>query len=330
MLNPRHILPFLIFISCTAPFPECLFPEREEGARLFITLENPETRSLNGSAAESWEKKINTAYIYVFQTGTGQLLHLHTLSSSSINALNNGTNNTVSFTIPITGSQSCNVYMVANTSPSASVSTESNFLTSIEQDIASYNGKYSDVTTKALRSQGFTMTASSPGVTLTNGNNTSISLSLKRIVAKIGIEINLSAVISLGTSVVTDVTISQSAPVSNLFPLPTSNTTGNAINLTQTAQPHTFNTGIYNAFFYIYENDARSASANRVKLTFKVVNTSVLNIQTTYTYNTALNGDGNGKFTRNKGYFITAKVNKLINILSLSPSQACEIHTSHK
>ena len=248
MLNPRHILPFLIFISCTAPFPEKDIPEREEGARLFITLENPETRSLNGSAAESWEKKINTAYIYVFQTGTGQLLHLHTLSSSSINALNNGTNNTVSFTIPITGSQSCNVYMVANTSPSASVSTESNVLTSIEQDIASYNGKYSDVTTKALRSQGFTMTASSPGVTLTNGNNTSVSLSLKRIVAKIGIEINLTAVISLGTSVVTDVTISQSAPVSNLFPLPTSNTTGNAINLTQTAQPHTSNTGIYNAF----------------------------------------------------------------------------------
>ena len=62
---------------------------------------------------------------------------------------------------------------------------------------------------KALRSQGFTMTASSPGVTLTNGNNTSVSLSLKRIVAKIGIEINLTAVISLGTSVVTDVTISQ-------------------------------------------------------------------------------------------------------------------------
>ena len=57
MLNPRHILPFLIFISCTAPFPEKDIPEREEGARLFITLENPETRSLNGSAAESWEKK---------------------------------------------------------------------------------------------------------------------------------------------------------------------------------------------------------------------------------------------------------------------------------
>ena len=170
------------------------------------------------------------------------------------------------------------------------------------------------------------MTASSTGVTLTNGNNTSINLTLKRIVAKIGIEINLTAVISLGTSVVTDVTISQSAPVSNLFLLATGNTTGSPISLTQTAQQNTSNTGIYNAFFYIYENDARNANVNRVKLTFKVVNTTVLNIQTTYTYNTALNGNGNGKFTRNKGYFITAKVNKLINILSSSPSKVCEIH----
>ncbi|NCE72283.1 hypothetical protein [Odoribacter sp. Z80] len=326
MLNFRHILPFLLFTSCTAPFSEKEIPEREEGAHFYITVENPETKSLNGTIAESWEKKINTAYIYIFQAATGQLLYLHTLNSSNINALNSGTNNTVSFIVPINGSQNCNVYMVANTLPSGSTSTESSFLASIEQDITSYNGKYTDVTTKALRPQGFVMTASSTGVTLTNGNNTSINLTLKRIVAKIGIEINLTAVISLGTSVVTDVTISQSAPVSNLFLLATGNTTGSPISLTQTAQQNTSNTGIYNAFFYIYENDARNANVNRVKLTFKVVNTTVLNIQTTYTYNTALNGNGNGKFTRNKGYFITAKVNKLINILSSSPSKVCEIH----
>ncbi len=328
--NLRHILPLLIFISCTSPFPEEEIPEKEEGARLYITIGKPQTRSLNGTAAESWEKRLNTAYIYIFQAATGKLIYLHTLSASSLNALNNATNNTVAFTIPLTGSQTYNIYMVANTTPSASISTESSFLTSVEQDIASYNGKYSDITTKALRSKGFVMTASSKGVTLTNGSNATINLSLQRIVAKIGIEINLAAVISLGTSVVTDVTISQSAPVSNLFPLAAGNTTGSAVNLTQTAQQNTSNAGLYNAFFYIYENDARNASANRVKLTFKVVNTTLLNIQTTYTYNAALNGDGNGKFTRNKGYFVTAKVNKLINILSLSPSHTCEIHTFNK
>lgn len=327
MLNLRHILPFLLFINCTAPFPEEEMPERKAGAHLFVTLDHPETKSLNGTAAESWEKKLNSAYIYVFQASTGKLIYLHTLNATNLNAINNGTSNTVSFTIPVNGSQNYNIYMVANTQPSAPVSTENSFLTSIQQDIVSYNGNYSDVTTKALRPQGFVMTASSPGITLTNGSNAAVTLTLKRIVAKIGIEINLAAVLSLGTSVVTDVTISQSAPVSNLFPLSTGNTTGNAVTLTQTAQQNPSNTGIFNAFFYIYENDVRSANGNRVKLTFKVVNTTLLNIQTTYTYNASLTGDGNGKFTRNKGYFVTAKVNKLINILAASPAQNYELRT---
>ncbi len=326
----RYILAFLLFIGCTSPFSEEEFPEKEEGACLSIALEPPETRSLNGTAAEKWEKKLNAARIYIFQAGTGKLLYLHTLSTADLNALNNTTANTVSFTVPVSGSQNCNVYLVANTTPSASVSTESSFLTSTEKDIASYNGQYGEVTTKALRPQGFVMTASSKGVTLKNGSSTSIGLSLKRIVAKIGIEINLAAVISLGTSVVTDVTISQSAPVSNLFPSAAGNTTGTAVNLTQTARANTSSAGIYNAFFYIYENDARSASTNRVKLTFKVVNTTLANIQTTYTYNASLSGDGNGKFSRNNGYFVSAKINKLINILSSPSPQVCEIRTGRK
>lgn len=97
-------------------------------------------------------KKINTAYIYIFQAATGQLLYLHTLNSSNINALNSGTNNTVSFIVPINGSQNCNVYMVANTLLSGSTSTESSFLASIEQDITSYNGKFT-------RNKGYFITA---------------------------------------------------------------------------------------------------------------------------------------------------------------------------
>lgn len=115
-------------------------------------MENPETKSLNGTIAENWEKKINTAYIYIFQAATGQLLYLHTLNSSNINALNSGTNNTVSFIVPINGSQNCNVYMVANTLLSGSTSTESSFLASIEQDITSYNGKFT-------RNKGYFITA---------------------------------------------------------------------------------------------------------------------------------------------------------------------------
>lgn len=285
-----------------------------------LNIESPQSRSLSGTASETWEKKVNTASIYVFNS-SGKTVYIRALTTAEITAINAGTNMNVAFTVPgnITV---CDIYVVANTTPSASISNKTSFLTSIEQDISNYNGTYAATTTSALRTNGFVMTGSQQNVSLSLSGPTTLPITLRRIVAKLAIEMNISALLTLGTSVVTSVSISQSAPVSNLFPLAFSNTTGSAVTFTQTAQVNSTNNRQFFAFFYIYENDARNPAANEVKLTFLVVNTLI--VSTTYTYNVLLIGDGSGKMTRNRGYYITANVNKLINLLLTRSGEAEE------
>lgn len=308
-----HMLQILIFIGCQSPITELNLPDENDKTQITLNIEKTSTRSFNTTTAEAWEKQINTANIYVYRASTGKLIYVYPLKSTEITAINNGTSRTISFLLPVIGTQNYNIYMIANTTPSASVSTESNLQTSIEQDISSYNGTYDNVTTKALRTNGFVMTGSAPGIALSNGGSSTINITLRRIVAKIGIEINISALLTLGTSVVTDVSLTQYATVSNLLPLAIANTTGTAATLTQTAKQDASNNRKFRAFFYIYENNASAVSTNQVKLTFKVVNT--LLVSTTYTYNAYITSDGTGKITRNQGYHIIANVNKLINIL---------------
>lgn len=311
----------LLFIGCQSPMTELDLPDEIDEAQVTLTIENAVTRSFNTTTAEAWEKKVNTATIYTYQASTGKLIYAYPLKSTEITALNNASSSTISFLLPVTGSQNYNFYLVANTTPSASVSTESSLLTSIEQDIALYNGTYDNITTKALRTNGFVMTGNAQGILLSNGGNSMINITLRRIVAKMGIEINISALLTLGTSVVTDVSLTQCAAVSNLFPLVTANPAGTVITLTQTAKQDATNNRKFRAFFYVYENNASSVSTNQVKLTFKVVNT--LLVSTTYTYSVYITGDSNGKIIRNRGYYIVANVNKLINILfSVQPASS--------
>lgn len=286
--------------------------ETDAGERVVsLNIESPQARSLNGMASEAWEKKINRASIYVFNS-SGKTIYVRALTTAEITAINAGTNMNVTFIVPgnITV---CDIYVAANTTPSASVSTKTSFLTSIEQDISNYNGTYAATTTSALRANGFVMTGSQPGVNLSLSGPTTLPITLRRIVAKLAVEVNISALLTLGTSTVTTVTISQSAPVSNLFPLTPGNTTGSAVAFNQTAHVNSTNNRQFFAFFYIYENDARTPAANQVKLTFLVVNTLI--VSTTYTYNVLLSGDGSGKMTRNRGYYVIANVSKLINLL---------------
>lgn len=282
-----------------------------------LNIESPLCRSLSGIASETWEKKINTASIYIFDSNRKSIF-IKKLNATEISGINTGTSPNITFSLP-TKINTCDIYVVANTIPSASVTTKAAFLTSIEQDIASYNGTFAATTTSALRPNGFVMTGNQPNVSLNATGTTSISIPLKRIVAKLALEVNISALITLGTSTVTTVTINQSAPVSNLFPFSPLNTTGTAIQLSQTAQVTTGNTRQFKAFFYIYENGTRTPASNQIKITFLIVNTVPIIGSTTYTYNVSVTGSGSGQINRNNGYYVIADVNKLINILLSVP-----------
>lgn len=53
---------------------------------------------------------------------------------------------------------SCDFYVVINRTVADNITTETALLAELESDIASYNGTYANVTTKAMRSGGFVMT----------------------------------------------------------------------------------------------------------------------------------------------------------------------------
>lgn len=74
--------------------------------------------------------------------------------------------------------------------------------------------------------------------------------------AKVAVDINFTTILNLGQLTLNNVTLTQSAPYSNLFPLTNGKAGGNAVTLSQTPKPN--GTNKYRAFFYIYENDARA------------------------------------------------------------------------
>lgn len=313
MRSAAYIIYLLLLFAGCSVSSEDFSGTFDEECVLDIHIGYPVSRSFNGVVAETWEKKINTATIYIFDS-QGKGVFARVLTATEISAVNANSNLTVSFILPI-ATGTCDVYMVANTVPSASALTKSSFLNSVEQDIVTYNGTYSDVTTKALRTNGFVMVGSKSNVALNSGGTVVIPITLARIVAKVAIEFNISALITLGTSTVTNVSITKSSPASNLFSLSSYNTGGTAVTLSQVAQQDATNKRQFRAFFYIYENASQTVTANQINVAFSVAN-NVLGIVTTYNYNFKISGDGSGKITRNRGYYIVANINKLINILS--------------
>lgn len=302
----------LLFLGGCSAFPTV--PETDSGKERMISVRitNPATRSFNGIAAEAWEKKIYTAAIYIFNP-SGKIIYLYTLKAAEITALNNNTSTSISFIVPGTQT-SCDLYFIANTTPSASVTTKTSFLASIEQDINLYNGSYASVTTTALRPNGFVMTGNVDGMALNPSGATNVTVNLRRIVAKVAVEINFTAVLNLGSITINNTILSQTAPNSYLFPQAAGYTGGSAVTFSQAPQVDAINSKKFRAFFYIYENNAQSGTSN-----YPTINISgsgmLLIISTPFAYNVRLTGDGNGKFSRNTGYYITVNITRLTTIL---------------
>lgn len=72
-------------VSCPDPVNEQ--PEQI----LMVGVDPPFSRSFNGTVAESWEKKINTATIYVFAPN-GTIIRSQALTATQMTTINNATN----------------------------------------------------------------------------------------------------------------------------------------------------------------------------------------------------------------------------------------------
>lgn len=124
----------------------------------------------------------------------------------------------------MTASTSYDYYLIANNGNITAANLTA--LQAITQtDITNYNGVWNtvnDTVTIPKRSESFVMTGNQPNASLNTTGTTSISIPLKRIVAKLALEVNISALITLGISTVTTVTINQSARSPIYFPSPLS------------------------------------------------------------------------------------------------------------
>ena len=136
--------------------------------KITLTDKTPETRAFfdQTAAAESWEKKIGTLTLFVFD-GSGDAVLQRNFTAAEISGQ--------TATIPVPDAapgQTYSFYAIANGSALSGIGTLDDLRSQTESEIADYNGTFDEVTTKAKRSAGFTMTGSATQVIAQAGQTT--------------------------------------------------------------------------------------------------------------------------------------------------------------
>ncbi len=285
----------------------------QEGANIEIRLaSDAATRAFfdESVAPESWESSLHNMSMYVFDS-SGDLIIRRELSESEL------TEKKVTFSLPnSTAGQVCNFYALANMS-AENVTTVSAIENLIEStSLNEYNGVFSDVTSSAIRNNGFVMTGKTSATISDNGSTTSVSLTLKRLVAKVAVLTTLSDnfinFYNGGTVVITEAILSNVSSSSNLIHKENSYASRSSL------YSHTQTPGSANGFanlFYVYENDALPQDENLL-LTLRGYfdrdgDTATTGDQSEVEYTVSLDGSGAGKIIRNGYYRLELKISGL-------------------
>ena len=152
-----------------------------------LTLKNESaadrTRAFGSGTTEAWEKSISSAVLIVYNTSGTQILR-RVLTAAEING---STTTPVKFVLPgVSADATCDFYVVINRTVADNITTKTALLAELESDIASYNGTYANVTTKAMRSGGFVMTGSANAKIA--AGTTAVTMTVKRVVAKVEVQ----------------------------------------------------------------------------------------------------------------------------------------------
>ena len=98
------------------------------------------------------------------------------------------------FSLPRTAAgQSVDFYAIGNTAVGSDVTTKAALLALAETAPSTYNGTFSDVTSKSLRSGGFLMSGYATQTIESGDTPTQVAITLKRDVAKIAVQTSLSS-----------------------------------------------------------------------------------------------------------------------------------------
>ncbi len=279
------------------------------------------TRAFGSGTTESWEKSISSAVLIVYNASGTQILR-RVLTSSEVTA---STSTPIKLVLPgVDADTSCDFYVVINRTVADNITTETALLAELESDIASYNGTYANVTTKAMRSGGFVMTGTATAKIVSG--TTAVAVTVKRVVAKVEVQCTMTdsfrAKYGNGCVEVKKLTLSRGAEKSYLIDQTTSKYATVSSSFTSAQDAYCDKTGAsktnaykYNNLFYINEK-AAAATGSRIKVVLNAVYDADGNLSTTtdqlaVTYETELTGATGGKIARNGSYKVNAKLDGL-------------------
>ncbi|WP_462353362.1 DUF4906 domain-containing protein [Alistipes timonensis] len=304
------------------PAPETNGNGVGKGADIELTLQNPsnETRAFGAGTTETWEKSISSAVLLVYNSSGTQILR-RVLTSAEVTA---STGTPIKFVLPGTDvGASCDFYVVINRTIPDAVTTKTALLAELESDIASYNGTYANVTTKAMRPEGFVMTGTATAKIVSG--TTAVAVTVKRVVAKVEVQCIMTdsfrSKYGNGCVQVNKITLSKGAEKSYLIDQTTSKYATVSSTFTSAQDAYCDKAGVsatnqykYNNLFYI--NEKAAAAGSRVKLVIEALYDADGNLSTTtdqlpISYETELTGATGGKIARNGSYKVNAKLDGL-------------------
>lgn len=295
--------------------------------KITLTDKTPETRAFfdQTAAAESWEKKIGTLTLFVFD-GNGDAVLQRKFTAAEISGQ--------TATIPVPDAapgQTYRFYAIANGSALSGIGTLDDLRSQTESEIADYNGTFDEVTTKAKRSAGFTMTGSATQAIAAAGQTTTVQIALERLVSKVAVQATTDSEFAAtypGRVRIASATVSRAASSASYFDVGTSHSGGTqnrehsggtmplfaaqTFSHTQAAKEQS---GKYANLFYIYGNEDNMA-AESVLLTLEGIydhdgDFGTTDDQMPVSYESELAGDSGKAINRNTYRRVTVNISGL-------------------
>lgn len=286
--------------------------------KITLTDKTPETRAFfdQTAAAESWEKKINSLTLFVFD-GSGNAVLQRNFTAAEISGQ--------TATIPVPDAapgEMYKFYVVANSAALSGIGTLDDLKHKVESNITAYNGAFDEVTAKALRNEGFTMSGSAAKAIAQAGQTTSVQIELERLVAKIAVQSATDskfAAVYPGRVRIASATVSRAASSVSYFNVSTSHSGGTNnragdrdLTISQTAKELN---GKYANLFYVYGNENSSPFEN-VLLTLEGICDQDGDFGTTgdqipVSYEVELDGDSGKAISRNTYRRVTVNISGL-------------------
>jgi len=318
----------LLFIAITMALLSSCLDEKEEaianipekeGLTVTVTFTGDPAPLLKSSPAnfveaEPWEKELKTITILAFKEN-GQCILQRDLNAAEIAA------RVATFTLPFTSSgELIKFHAVANITLPATI----NDLTELEElkhvHITSYYSySYGVVSTRCMRNEGFGMSGYTEEIMASEGQKTSVAISLKRLVTKIRVKINITEEFYRkykGYMIMWPTDIENSPTYSWIVekdePLDEGRTAPGYI--VQDNSNDNMVGDSYQNLFYIYENGKRAEGDGvklRIRGTYNEAGLVVNAILQTYIIELDLDPLGEGIIRRNCCYDIEVDINDL-------------------